>query len=126
MALFSVVSAVNVRYDRQYDDVNGKPTSIDCFATGAASPHNALAGVTNFGDVPTFPNITAADVFTANAAGCGSCWEISYGVNSITVTVVDHASDGFSLTLDAMNVLTDGHGDTGVINANAHEIDCGL
>ena len=46
---------------------------------------------------------------------------ISYGTNSATVTVVDHASDGFNFAFSAMNVLTDGHGDTGVINANAQE-----
>ena len=121
VALFSVASAVNVRYDSRYDDTNGVPTSVPCF-----DGPGPLIAFNNFGAVKSFPNIAGADTVLANSSGCGSCWKITQGVNSVIVTVVDHSSDGFSLSRKAMDELTNG---SGPIEASATQLDessCGL
>ena len=121
VALFSVASAVNVRYNSQYDNASGGPTSVECFY--GPGP---LMGPDHFGAVPSFPYIAGADMVLANTSGCGSCWQITQGVNSVNVTVVDLSQDGFSLSREAMGKLTNG---PGPIEASATQIDgsfCGL
>jgi hypothetical protein len=128
VALFSVASAVNVRYDTAYDDPKCSLSTVACY-NGA----NGLLtkGFATFGSLPSFPNIGAAQAVGGwNCPACGSCWQISYGGYSINVTAVDHAGDGFNLSLEAMNTLTSGHAEEfGVIDAQATQIDkchCGL
>jgi len=36
----------------------------------------------------------------------GTCWNVTYQDETIVVTVIDHADDGYNLSLEAMNVLT--------------------
>ena len=38
--------------------------------------------------------------------GTGSCWNLTYMGETITVTVVDYAGDGFNIAEEAMNTLT--------------------
>ena len=128
VALFSVASAVDVRYDTTYDNSQGSLSTVAC-SDGA----NGLLtkGYTTFGSLPSFPNITAAQAVAGwNSPACGSCWQITYGGESINVTAVDHAGDGFNLSLEAMNTLTDGNAvEFGVVSAQATQIDpqyCGL
>ncbi|KAI9452945.1 Cerato-platanin [Lactarius psammicola] len=93
VALFSVASAVNVRYDTAYDN----------------SQASLSTGFTTFGSLPSFPNIGAAQAIGGwNSTACGSCWKISFGGQSINVIAVDHAGDGFNLSLEAMDTLTNG------------------
>ncbi|KAI9433900.1 Cerato-platanin [Lactarius indigo] len=111
VALFSVASAVNVRYDTTYDNPQGS--------------------LSTFGSLPSFPNIGAAQAVAGwNSTACGSCWKISFGGKSINVIAVDHAGDGFNLSLEAMDTLTNGQAQQlGVINAQATQVDasqCGL
>jgi hypothetical protein len=63
---------------------------------------------TTFGSLPTFPNISAADAIAGwNSPQCGTCWKITYKGKSVTVIAIDHA-DGFNLSLEALNKLTNG------------------
>ncbi len=128
VALFSVASAVHVRYDTTYDNPKGSLSTVAC-SDGA----NGLLtkGFHTFGSLPSFPNISAAQaVGDWNSTACGSCWHISFGGKSINVTAVDHTGDGFNPSLKAMNTLTNGHAEElGVIDARATQIDkkyCGL
>lgn len=128
VALFSVASAVDVRYDPQYDNSEISLSAVTC-SNGA----NGLLTkkYTTFGSLPSFPNIGAAKAVGGwNSPECGSCWQISYEGKSVNVIVVDHTGDGFNLSLEAVNALTDGHAeDFGVVHAQAKQVDkslCGL
>ena len=128
VALLSVASAVHVRYDNTYDEHKGSLSTVAC-STGA----NGLVtkGFHTFGSLPSFPNLCAAQAARWNSTACGSCWQITHGEESVNVTAVDHAGDGFNLSLEAMKKLTGGDDAEvpGVIDAHATEIDrkyCGL
>ena len=128
MTLFSVALAVDVRYDTAYGNANGLLSTVAC-SDGA----NGLLtkGFTTFGSLPSFPNIGAAQAIAGwNSTACGSCWQISYEGKSVNVIAVDHAGDGFNLSLEAVNTLTNGHAtEFGVIDAQAEQVDkslCGL
>jgi len=128
VALFSVASAVNVRFDTAYDNSQASLSTVAC-SDGA----NGLLTkkFTTFGSLPSFPNIGAAQAVGGwNSTACGSCWQISFGGQSINVIAVDHAGDGFNLSLEAMNTLTNGRAEElGVIDAQATQVDpsrCGL
>jgi hypothetical protein len=41
-----------------------------------------------------------------NSPECGSCWKLTYKGKSIYVTAIDTISDGFDISLKAMNLLT--------------------
>ncbi|KAI0303334.1 Cerato-platanin [Multifurca ochricompacta] len=133
--LFAVVSAaathstvVNVRYDTVYDDPNRSLNIVAC-STG----ENGLLtkGFTDFGSLPTFPNIGGAEAVEGwNSEQCGSCYRLSHGARSIHVTAIDAAGDGFNIGLEALNELTGGEGENlGIISARAtrvHQSHCGL
>ncbi|KAH8991578.1 Cerato-platanin [Lactarius akahatsu] len=128
VTFFSVVSAVNVRYDTVYDNSKGSLSTVTC-SDGA----NGLLtkGFTTFGSLPSFPNIGAAQVVEGwNSSACGTCWKITFVGKSINVTAMDTGKDGFVLSLEAMNTLTGGHAtDLGVVDAQATQIaksHCGL
>ena len=128
VALFSVASAVDVRYDPQYDNSEISLSAVTC-SNGA----NGLLTkkYTTFGSLPSFPNIGAAQAVKGwNSPECGSCWQISYKGKSVKVTVVDRAGDGFNLSLKALDTLTDGDAEeSGVVRAQAKQVDksyCGL
>ena len=131
VALFSVASAVNVvnvRYDPQYDNSEISLSAVTC-SDGA----NGLLTkkYSTFGSLPSFPNIGAAKAIGGwNSPECGSCWQISYKGKSVNVIVVDHTGDGFNLSLEAVNALTDGHAEEfGVVHAQAKQVNkshCGL
>ena len=128
VALFSAVSATDVRYDTTYDNAQGSLSTVAC-SDGA----NGLLtkGYTTFGSLPSYPNITAAQAIAGwNSTSCGSCWQITYGDVSVNVLAIDHAADGFVLSLEAMNSLTGGNAvQFGTVDAQATQIDpqnCGL
>lgn len=128
VAIFSVASAVDVRYDTTYDNPQGSLSTVAC-----SDGSNGLLtkGYTTFSSLPSYPNITAAQAIPGwNSAECGSCWQISYQGETVNVTAIDHAGDGFNLSLEAMNSVTNGNAEEyGVIDAEATQIDpvyCGL
>ncbi|THH20058.1 hypothetical protein EW146_g1237 [Bondarzewia mesenterica] len=121
--------SVSIRYDEVYDNANESLTNVAC-SNGA----NGLIteGFTTLGSIPSFPLVGAAQAVAGwNSPNCGSCWQISASNgNSISATAVDHAGDGFVLSLQAMNDLTNGQAvELGVIQAEAVQVDasnCGL
>ncbi len=128
VAFLSVVSAANVHYDTVYDNSKGSLSTVTC-SDGA----NGLLtkGFTTFGSLPSFPNIGAAQaVGDWNSPACGTCWQITYGGKSINVTAIDTVKDGFNLSLEAMDTLTNGHAkEFGVVSAQATQVSksyCGL
>jgi hypothetical protein len=128
VALFSVASAIDVRYDTAYDN---SQSSLDTVACSDGANGLLTKDFTTFGSLPSFPNIGAAQAVGGwNSPACGSCWQISFGGKSINVTAVDHAGDGFNLSLEAMNTLTNGQAEQiGIIDAQATQVDksyCGL
>ncbi|KAL7267820.1 hypothetical protein RUND412_009576 [Rhizina undulata] len=84
-----------------------------------------------FGSIPTFPNIGAAFTIPGlNSPNCGTCYQITYEGQSSYVTAVDHASDGFVLSQEALSTLTNGLTDQlGRVTADYIQVDisnCGL
>ena len=127
-ALFSVASADNVRFNTFYDNPQTSLNNVAC-----SNGRNGLVtkGFTTFNSLPSFPNIGAAKAVGAwNSTLCGSCWELTFGGNSIYVTAIDTVGDGFDISLEAMNTLTNGRAQQlDVVNALATQVDqsfCGL
>ncbi|KAH9033993.1 immunomodulatory protein [Lactarius deliciosus] len=119
----SLLSAKRIKAPRR--------TSLSTVACSDGANGLLTKNFTTFGSLPSFPNIGAAQAVGGwNSPACGSCWTISFGGKSINVIAVDHAGDGFNLSLEAMNTLTNGHAqELGVINAQATQVDpsqCGL
>ena len=127
VTLFSVTSAVDVRYNTEYDNPKISLDAVAC----SNGPHGLLTKYMTFGSLPTFPNIGAAQAVGGwDSPECGSCWRISFGGESINVIAVDHDGDGFNLSLEAMDTLTYGNAEEyGVIDAEVTQVDkkyCGL
>ena len=127
-AFFSVISAVNVRYDTAYDNSRGSLSTITC-SDGA----NGLLtkGFTTFDSLPLFPNIGAAQVVEGwNSTACGTCWQITYEGKSINIIAIDTTKDGFNPSLEAVNTLTNGRAEElGIVNAQVTQVAkscCGL
>jgi hypothetical protein len=60
--------------------------------------------------LPPHPGV--GGVFAVSGWGspeCGSCWRLEYNGNHIHVIAIDTISDGFDLSLGAMNELTGGN-----------------
>ena len=129
LALVAATIATGVRYDTVYDQATQSLATVAC-----SDGSNGLLtkGFTTFGSLPTFPNIGAAQAVEGyNSAKCGSCWKITYGGETITVTAIDQASNGgFNIAEEAMNTLTNGQAEhDGMVNATAVEVDmseCGI
>jgi hypothetical protein len=102
-ALFSVASAEIVRYNTIYDNPTTSMNIVAC----SNGDNGLVTRFPTFGDLPTFPS--AGGVFAVsgwNSPECGSCWRLRYKGNSIYVTAIDMISDGFDISLEAMNLLT--------------------
>ncbi|KAH9052971.1 SnodProt1 [Lactarius deliciosus] len=128
MAFFSVASVDDVRYNTFYDN---SQTSLNNVACSNGKNGLITRGFTTFGSHPSFPDIGAAKaVGSWNSPLCGSCWELTYGGNTIYVTAIDTVGDGFGLSLKAMDTLTDGKAkQLDVVSAQATQVDeyyCGL
>ena len=105
-ALFSIASADTVRYNSFYDNPS---TSLDDVACSNGPNGLLTAGFNRLSDLPTFPDIGGVfAVGSWNSPECGSCWKLSFKGNSILVTAIDTVSDGFDISLEAMNTLTGG------------------
>jgi len=127
-ALFSVACADIVRFNTIYDNPSTSLNNVAC-SNGA----NGLVtkGYTTFGSLPSFPGI--GGVFAVkgwNSTECGSCWELAYQGNWIYVTAIDTISEGFDISLEAMNYLTNGQAkQLDSIDAQAAQVDkkfCGF
>ncbi|KAI0258505.1 Cerato-platanin [Gloeopeniophorella convolvens] len=129
VAFVSTAAATHIRYNETYDNPHGSLNTVAC-------SNGDWHGLTtqdfiDFQSLPSFPNIGAAQAIAGfNSPACGSCWQITYEGKSIIVTAIDHADDGFTLSLEAMNTLTDGNAvELGVVDATAEQVaasKCGL
>ncbi|KAF9781691.1 SnodProt1 [Thelephora terrestris] len=122
-----IISATSVTYDTVYDQATDSLDNVAC----SNGPNGLLTkGYKVFGDIPTFPNISGSSVAYWNSPNCGSCWNITYQGETITVTVIDYAGDGFNLSEEAMNTLTGGEAvELGVVDATSVQVDesfCGM
>ena len=128
VASFSAVLATRVGYDTVYDNPNGSLSTVAC---SDGSNGMLTKGYTTFGSLPSFPNIGAAQAIAGwNSPACGSCWQISYGEKSIYFIAIDRTNNGFVVSSEAMNTLTNGQAqDLGVISADTTQVSessCGL
>lgn len=70
-------------------------------------PNGLVGRYPTQGKLPLFPNVGAYSGISGwGSAQCGTCWNLSYNGNTIKVMAIDHAGDGFVLSLAAMNTLT--------------------
>ena len=113
-------------FDTVYDNPNGDMNTVSC-STGL----NGLSSrFPTFGSLPTFPNIGGSSAIAGfGSAECGSCWQITFPTtnNTIIVTAIDHAGDGFNLSQEALDALTNGNAVAlGTVQVNAVEVDRSL
>ncbi|KAN0137863.1 protein SnodProt1 [Lactarius tabidus] len=102
-ALFSVASADVVRYNTFYDNPGTSLNNVAC----SNGKNGLVTKYPTFGKLPSFPAV--GGVFAVkgwNSPECGSCWKLTYKGKSIYVTAIDTISDGFDISLKAMNLLT--------------------
>lgn len=129
----SVTHATTVAFDTVYDNGGTSLTAVAC-SDGA----NGLItrGFTTFDSLPHFPHIGAASAVTGfNSPNCGTCWELSFTDSSgvtrtVNIIAIDVAGEGFTISLSAMNELTNGNGvQFGRIDAATRQVAasvCGL
>ena len=133
-ALFSVAYAVTepVRPNNFYDNSGTSLNNVAC-----SNGNNGLVtrGYTDFGSLPTFPNIGGAFAVGAwNSPECGSCWELTNPVTGVTiyVTAIDTVFSGFDLSDQAVSTLTNGQSASpgfSFVNVDATQVPdyiCGL
>ncbi|KAL6308688.1 Cerato-platanin [Sparassis latifolia] len=123
-----LAQTVSVSYDTTYDNASESLSYVAC-SDGA----NGLEtkGYTTIGSLPDFPYVGGAYTITGwNSAACGTCYELTYGTTTITVLAIDVATEGFNLSEEAMNALTNNQAVfLGRVNATAVQVDasqCGL
>lgn len=127
LLLAGAALATRAGFDTTYDNASGDMNTVAC-----SDGTNGLAKrFPTFGSVPTFPNIGGASAIAGfNDAACGSCWQLTFNGASIIVTAIDHADDGFNLSEEALNALTDGDAaEVGTADVTAVQVDkslCGL
>ncbi|KAI0792713.1 Cerato-platanin-domain-containing protein [Abortiporus biennis] len=124
----STATTADVRYDQVYD---GASNSLAIVACSDGSNGLLTKGYTTFGSLKNFPNIGSAQAIAGwNSANCGTCWKLTYQGKSVNVLAIDHAGDGFVLSLEAMNTLTNGHAEEyGIVTATVTQLSpssCGL
>jgi hypothetical protein len=123
--------AVTVSFDTNYDNGGSSLTTVAC--SDGANGLITRYGFQSFADIPDFPHIGGASVVPGwNSPNCGTCWQLTYAGTgkSINVLVVDHADDGFNLSQEALDELTNGQAtQLGRIDASATQVavtQCGL
>ena len=116
---------VTASFDNTYDDAGASTNIVACSNLTPQHP--------TFGSFPTFPNIGGSFAIAGfGSAECGSCWQLTYAPTgvSIFVTAIDHTGDGFNLSEEALNTLTDGQAEfLGRVDVTATQVSassCGL
>ncbi|OAX36006.1 eliciting plant response-like protein [Rhizopogon vinicolor AM-OR11-026] len=128
MALSVLAQTESLSYDTTYDD---STLSLDYVACSDGPNGLITKGYTTLGSLPDFPYVGGAYTVTGwDSAYCGTCYNVTYGETTIAVLAVDTASEGFNLSEEAMNALTDGEAVfLGRVDVTAVEVDasvCGL
>lgn len=111
---FSYTVTYTVSYDTIYDHGQNSLNNVAC----SNGEYGLItAGYTTFDSLPTFPYIGGApQILSWNSRYCGTCWELTYtnadGVStSLNITAVDtgdHSLEGFNISLEGMDLLTNG------------------
>ncbi|EIW85573.1 Cerato-platanin [Coniophora puteana RWD-64-598 SS2] len=121
----------SVSYDNTYDDGSQSMDTVAC----SDGVYGLASKWATFADVPNFPYIAGVPAITGwDSAQCGTCWQLTYAAGdineSIYVTGVDVGRDGFNLSEEAMNGLTDGNAEAfGRVSATATQVatsNCGF
>ena len=107
---------------------------IDTAYDNASTPINTVACVGNadfptLGSLPSFPNIGGSFVLGEASPECGTCWQLVNQETSISIffTVVDTASNGFTMSEQAMLALGGQAGvEAGAVPVVATETDRGF
>lgn len=121
-------SSVTVSYDTIYDDSGASLDTVAC----SDGPNGLIPkGYPTIGSLPSFPRVGgAAAVAGWNSAECGTCWQLTYNNVSVNILAIDHADEGFNISEEAMNELTDGQAVfLGRVTATTVQVDasvCGL
>lgn len=115
------VLTVRVSYDNTYD--NGA-NSLNIVACSDGSNGLESKGYTTFESLRNFPNIGGTfEVRGWNSPNCGTCWQLGYKGRTINMVAIDHTDDGFNLSEDAMNQLTNGQAaKLGVVDATFQQV----
>ncbi|KAK2756470.1 hypothetical protein FQN54_005363 [Arachnomyces sp. PD_36] len=107
-----------------WDPVYGN-AGFDLLTSACSDGKNGLVhkGYKTAGDLPSFPNIGGAfSIGGWDSPNCGKCYSLEYEGVTIYVTAMDTGSDGFNLSEQAMNTLTNGRAnEAGRIVANFAE-----
>ncbi|KAL1966151.1 hypothetical protein VTN77DRAFT_4703 [Rasamsonia byssochlamydoides] len=97
---------VSVSYDPSYDNSNLDLSTVAC-SNGQYGLETK--GYSTAGQLPKFPFIGGAlTVAGWNSPNCGSCYSLTWENNTIFVTAIDAAPQGFNIAEAAMNQLTGG------------------
>ncbi|KAA1469391.1 Cerato-platanin [Dentipellis sp. KUC8613] len=126
-AFSTLALADTIRYDTTYDNAGQSMNTVSC----SDGPKGLVGKFPTFGSLPDFPNLGAAAAIAGwGSDACGTCWAISYNGVTVNIVAVDHADDGFNLSLEAMNTLTDGQAQfLGSVEASVQQVapsQCGL
>jgi hypothetical protein len=115
-------------YDTAYDDGELSLSSVAC-----SDGPNGLEtkGYTTLGSLPPFPNVGGVYTVTGwDSAACGTCYNVVYGNNNVSILAVDRSTAGFTISEAAMNKLTGGLAvELGRVDVTATQVDasaCGL
>ena len=121
LVLASPALSIRVSWDPVYDD---KDSSLDIVACSNGPNGLENKGYKTFGSLRNFPLIGGAFAVAGwNSPNCGTCWEITYKGRTIHALAIDHTDDGFNLSKEAMDMLTNNQAeDLGVIDATYKQL----
>lgn len=128
IALPILAQTETLSYDNTYDNPDLSLSTVAC----SDGPNGLLTkGYTTLGQLPTFPNVGGVYTVTGwDSAYCGTCYEVTYGNETIAVLAVDVATAGFNVAEAAMNTLTGNQAQfLGRVSVTSVEVDaslCGL
>ncbi|KAI6004584.1 Cerato-platanin, partial [Pisolithus marmoratus] len=93
-----------------YDDIYGDANlPLSRFACSDGSNGLESKGYTTLSSFANFPYLGGAPtIATWNDPNCGKCYAVTYGKNTINVLALDVSKDGFTVSPQAMNTLTNG------------------
>ncbi|KAI6097811.1 Cerato-platanin [Pisolithus sp. B1] len=111
----------SLAYDAIYGDANLPLSRLAC-----SDGSNGLEskGYTTLGSFSNFPYLGGAPtVADWNDPSCGKCYAVTYGKNTIKVIALDVSKDGFTVSPQAMDTLTDGQANAlGRVEVTAAEV----
>ncbi|KAG1749561.1 Cerato-platanin [Suillus lakei] len=128
IALPVLAQTESLSYDNTYDNPDTSLSTVAC----SDGPNGLITkGYTTLGQLPNFPNVGGVYTVTGwDSPYCGTCYEVTYGSNTIAILAVDVATAGFNVAEAAMNTLTGGQaaflGRVSVTSVQVNASACGL